>query len=300
MKIFTCRVMLLALAVLLSAHSARATLFKYVTAEPSSPTGAVINADGSLTESGVNYAVVYKPVPQAAWVESPWIDTSHAYNGQASIGFEINPTPDPGSTLTDKVQLTISGAHDASAATFDTHRDLGFAVYIPSANFEPPTHGGVQLCQWFQGSPYTPPLSVTITGETSGGATFEVLVYNNATGGNPSSVPVIVATGTIPFDTWTPIVIEAVMDYNYRGRVDMWENGTLLVSWTGSVGYNPATIPYNPSAGTPPPNSLFAVDIGPYRAQQATTQEFFFDEVRHGPTPTPTRCPWQLLLSPRA
>ena len=164
-------------------------------------------------------------------------------------------------------------------------RYLGFAVDIPSAGFQPPARGGVQLAQWFQGSPYSPPLSITITRETSAGATFQVLVYNNTTGGNPSSQPIIVGTGTMSLDTWTPLVVHAVMNYQGQGEVGLWENGVQLFDWTGSVGYDPTTIPYkNPPAGTSPPNSLFDVFFGPYREQQATTQTFYFDEIRWADT----------------
>ena len=268
-------------AAMMFAVSARATLFHSITGETASVTSA-----GSLTENGTTYTGIFKPsTPPPSYVHLPWVDTSHAYRGQKSIGFEIDPTPSPVATDTDKTQIRISHAGDSSDLVFDNTRYLGFAVDIPSANFQGPTKGAVQLAQWWQGSPYTPPLSVTITGSTATAADYEVRVYNNSTLGNPSSVPIILGTGSIPLDTWTNFTVMSIMDYTGGGQVKLWQNGSQLVNWTGTVGYDPGTIPYkNPPAGTDNPNSAFDVFFGPYREQQSTTQEFFFDEIRWADT----------------
>ena len=211
----------------------------------------------------------------------PWIDTTHSYNGHKSVGFEIEPTPAPADKQTDKVQLRISHADDSSALGFGNTRYLGFAVDIPSASFQAPTQGAVQLAQWWQGSPYTPPLSVAITGGSAGAANYEVIAYNDATLGNPSSMPVVLGTGAIALDTWTTFVVQTTMNYSGNGQVKLWQNGSELVDWNGTVGYDPTTIPYkNPPAGAANPNSAFDVFFGPYREQQSTEQEFYFDEIR--------------------
>ena len=159
-------------AVLAACASARATLFRSITAETGSPTNAVINADGSLTESGVNYIAIYKPTtPPPANVHPAFIDTTTAFDGHNSLGFQIDPTPNPQSTGTDKTQLRVSHAGDSSDLVFDNTRYLGFALNIPSAGFQAPTTTtGVQIAQWWQGSPYGPPLSLDITGGTAGSA----------------------------------------------------------------------------------------------------------------------------------
>ena len=69
------------------------------------------------------------------------------------------------------------------------------------------------------------------------------------------------------------------MDYSGNGQIELWQNGTLLVNWTGAVGYDPTTIPYeNPPQGTANPNTKFDVFLGPYRPIQDTEQTEFFDE----------------------
>jgi hypothetical protein len=57
------------------------------------------------------------------------------------------------------------------------------------------------------------------------------------------------------------------------------------VNWTGKVGYDPSTIPYNGApVGTPTPNQNFNVYFGPYRARQNTKQQMFFDEIKFSDT----------------
>ena len=276
----------LAASVIGSCAVARGALYRTITGETGGTTQATVNPDGSLSESAVNYAAIFKPTtPPPSYVHLPWVDTTRSYNGHNSIGFQIDPTPAPAIHETDKAQLRVSHAGDSSDLEFGNKRYLGFAIDIPSATFQPPTQGAVQVAQWWQGSPYTPPLSVTITGGTPSAAKYEVRVYNNATLGNPSSVPLVLGTGTIPLDTWTPFVVMSIMDYSGQGQVKLWQDGTQLIGWTGAVGYDPTTIPYNnPPAGTANPNAAFDVFIGPYREQQSTRQQFFYDEVRWADT----------------
>jgi hypothetical protein len=80
---------------LLSYNPASATLYRHITAETVSPYSATINPDGSLTEDGINYPAVFKPVPQATWVRSPWISPSQMFLGYHAIGMEIDPQSPP-------------------------------------------------------------------------------------------------------------------------------------------------------------------------------------------------------------
>jgi hypothetical protein len=263
-------------------------LFHYISGETWAPAAATVNADGSLTESGSTYTAIFKPsTPPPDWVKLPWIDSTNAFNGLHSVGFEIDPhTPDPGSgTPTDKVQLRVSHAGESSDLEFDNKRYLGFDVKLPSAAFQAPTLGAVQIAQWWQGSPYTPPLSLVVDGGTTSAANYELIVHNNSTLGNPSAPTIVLGTGTIPYDTWTTFVVMTIMDFSGAGQVKLWQNNTQLLAWTGSDAYDPTTIPYkNPPPGTPNPNSAFDVFIGPYRDQQNTTQRELFDEVRWADT----------------
>src|SRR5579884_3274335 len=104
-----------------------ATLFRHITAETGSPTYAVINSDGSLTESGVTYPCIYKPVPQASWVRTPWISPSQHYVGSHSIGMEIDPSSDPTAPTVDKVNHCLSSGDDSFALTWGVKRYTGFS-----------------------------------------------------------------------------------------------------------------------------------------------------------------------------
>jgi hypothetical protein len=96
----------------------------------------VINSNGSLTESGVNDACIYNPVPQASWVSTPWISPSQAYAGDHSIGLEDDPQTNFAAGAVDKVEHRISSASDSFALTWRVKRSTGFAVKLPSANFQ--------------------------------------------------------------------------------------------------------------------------------------------------------------------
>lgn len=276
---------IIALSVLIAAQ-ANAMLYRHITAETTIPAQATINSDGSLTENGVNYRCIYKPTPQASWVRTPWISPSQAYRGSHSIGMEIDAQQPTLSGDVDKVNHRLSSGNDSFALTFGIKRYTGFAVELPSANFQIPT-AGLMIAQWWQGSPYGPPVRLEITNDTTDVVTWKIYILNNDTLGNPSATPIVLNGGTIPFDTWTPFVIMLIPDFNGNGQIKVWQNGIQVIAWTGKVGYDPSTIPYkNPPSGTPNPNDAFDVFYGPYRNRQNTKQQMFFDEIKFADTYT--------------
>ncbi|HUB24916.1 MAG TPA: heparin lyase I family protein [Tepidisphaeraceae bacterium] len=275
-----CTILLAVLAVVArKAQVAHATLYTDITAN-----NAAIDSSGDVVENGVTYLTVFKPVPPTSNIHYPWISTNGGYTSNDALAYEIDPSPAGDTSSTDKVDTRVSHADDSTALTFDSVKYLGFAVNIPAANFAAQVSAGdtgVQIAQWWQGSPYSPPLALDLTGSSNGAADYELIVHNDTTMGNPSSTPVVLMTGTIPFDSWNTFVVETDMDYSGDGQVALWENGTELVDWTGAVGYNPSTIPYkNPPEGTANPNQNFDVFIGPYRTIQDTQQQELFDDVR--------------------
>jgi hypothetical protein len=263
-----------------------ATVYRYVSAETSAPYSAVINSDGSLTESGINYPVVFKPVPQASWVRTPWISPSQAYVGSHSIGMEVDSTINPSPTGTDKVNLTVCTGHDSFAPTFSNKRYLGIEVEFPQANFQSPNGaypgGSFLFAQFWQGAPYHPPVSLHVASADANGVDVQVWIFNDQTGGAPSSTPVVIDVGTVPYG-WNSVVMMVIPDYTGSGQVKLWVNGTQTVAWTGYVGYDPnSTSAYHWGSGQTPvyPNQSFNVYYGPYRTQQETKQQMFFDEIR--------------------
>jgi len=259
---------------------ANSTTFRSITAERSN--GAVINNDGSLTENGVTYHVIYKPDPRANWVRSPWISPSQAYRGRHSIGMEIDPQKPTSAGDVDKVNHRLCSGSDPFALTWGVKRYAGFALKLRRATFQIPEPGRkLMLAQWWQGAPYGPPVRLEITSATRHVVSFEFWVLNNDTLGNPSAVPIVIGGGTIPFDAWSTFVVMLIPDYSGNGQIKVWQNGSKIVSWTGKVGYNPNTIPYrNPPAGILHPNNAFDVFYGPYRDRQMTKQQVFYDEIK--------------------
>jgi len=261
-----------------------ATLFRHITAETIAPYDATIASNGDLTEDGVEYDCIFKPVPQASWVRTPWISPSQAYAGSHSIGMEVDAQSPTETGEVDKVQQRLSSGDDSFALTFGNKRYTGFAVEFPSANFQIPTDR-LMVAQWWQGDPYGPPVRIEITNDTTNVVTWKIWILNDDTQGNPSSTPIVVSGGTIPFDTWNTFVVMLIPDYSGNGQIKVWQNGTQVITWTGKVGYDPSTIPYNnPPAGTANPNPNFDVFYGPYRNTQDTKQQMFFDEIRFADT----------------
>jgi hypothetical protein len=271
-------IMLAALAT--AAPLARATLYTDLLGSSAS----INSTTEDVVQNGKSYLTVFKPVPPTSNIHNPWISTNGGYTSNNSISYEIDPSPSGDTSTTDKVDTRISYGGDTTALGFDSVKFLGFALNIPAANFGAVVgdgSSGVQIAQWWQGSPYSPPLALDLTGVSNGKATFELIAHNDTTLGNPSSVPITITTGTIPFDIWNTFEIETTMDFNGNGEVALWENGTKLVDWTGAVGYDPSTIPYkNPPQGTANPNQSFDVFFGPYRPIQNTEQVEQFDDVR--------------------
>jgi len=278
-----------ALAGLSIPATAHATLYYSISAA-----NATIDSSGDIIENGTTYTCITKPVPPNLASEGgneyyPWIATDGGFLSNYAINYQINASPQnpDGSypSSTDKIDNDIVSGDSNHALTFDSAKYLGFAVKIPSAGFSAPaaspTSTGVQIAQWWQGSPYSPPLALDMEGESNGMVTYALIVHNDATYGNPSSIPVTLATGSIAFNSWNTFVVKTYMDYSGSGNIELWQNGNLIVNWTGAVGYDPSTIPYNnPPEGTANPNSQFDVYVGPYRPSQETEQSEVFDDIR--------------------
>ena len=82
---------LVATCSLLSYNPASATLYRHITAETVSPYYATHQSRWVAHEEGINYPEVFKPVPRAMWVRSPWISPSQMFGGYHAIGMEIDP-----------------------------------------------------------------------------------------------------------------------------------------------------------------------------------------------------------------
>lgn len=273
----------------LIAARAHATLYYSITAA-----NATIDSSGDIIENGTTYTCITKPVPPNLVSEGgneyyPWIADDGGFLSPYAINYQINASPQnsDGSypSSTDKIDNDIVSGSSAHALTFDSAKYLGFAVKIPSAGFSAPvvndTYTGVQIAQWWQGSPYSPPLALDMEGESNGMVTYSLIVHNDTTLGNPSSIPVVLGSGTIAFNSWNTFVIRTYMDYNGNGNIELWQNGNLLIDWTGAVGYNPSTTPYNTNPPeTEYPNNDFDVYVGPYRPSQETEQSEIFDDIR--------------------
>jgi hypothetical protein len=271
-------------------EKAYAELFVRITAEPSN--GASIDSQGNLTEAGRNYRVIYKPDPRPDWINLPWITSSEAFQGSHSIGMEIDPTGNITPNGTDKVNHRLSsagsGSRDSFALDFNQAKYTGFAVKL--GEFDVPSKS-LLLAQWWQGSPYSPPLQLEIIPDSnpSSPIRYRFLFRNNETGGNPTPLK----PNVIPFNSgvdntlkrgeWHTFIVYTKMRHTGLaddGEVRVWHNGTEVIRWVGKIGYDPS-VALN---GKDFPNKTFDVYYGLYREQQNKKHQVFFDEIRFATT----------------
>ncbi|MBO3459242.1 polysaccharide lyase [Aetokthonos hydrillicola Thurmond2011] len=271
-------------------EKAQAELFVRITGEPTN--GASIDSQGNLKEAGRNYRVIYKPDPRANWVYLPWISSSEFYKGSSSIGMEIDPTENLTPNGTDKVNHRISsagsGSNDSFALDFNQPKYTGFAVKL--GEFDVPSKS-LLLGQWWQGSPYSPPLQLEIIPDSnpSNPIRYQFLFRNNRTGGNPKSlIPNVIpfnpgVDNTLNRQQWHTFIVYTKMRHTGLpddGEVRVWHNGVEVIRWLGKIGYDPS-IALN---GKNLPNKTFDVFYGLYREQQSKKHQAFFDEIRFATT----------------
>ena len=254
-----------------------ATVHRYVDAQAASIDGAWV-----LTDNAISYNPVLKGDP-----DDVWISPSQSYNSTGnSIGIRFYPT-DGSAGSTDKLTypLVIGNASFAPPTNGTVGYYNGFAVkFLSATDFQTPA-GKVLCFQWWQGSPYGPPLRMAITGTSGSNVIYRFLVLNNDTLGNPSAVPLDIGGGTVPYGAWGAFVVYTKFNYAGGGVVTVWQNGTQVFTWTGKLGYDPSTKPYaNATSATPYPNQKIQIEFGLYREAQMKKHMIFLDEIRHADT----------------
>jgi len=253
------------------ALAARGSRFVEIVADDSS-----IDPKGNLTDGmGLVHRAVYKPAvtPLPAWVHLPAIAADESHGHRRSIRMEIEGTAEQTPAGPDKVNLNVVHGSAPYAPRFGDVKFLSFAIKLGKFDAQQPTI----LMQWWQGTPYGPPLSVVAEGADS----YKVLVRNDVTKGNPSAVPVTAGGGRFA-SGWNTFVVETVFDFaGENGVVIVWQNGRQVVSWKGKVGYDPKGDPYAKPTGRHP-NTGLDIHMGPYGGRQTETRQVYYDDIRFG------------------
>jgi hypothetical protein len=242
-----------------------------------------------LAVAGKRYLCVKKGDPQVApqIVDDPEV-------GKA-IRIELDPTsgkgPDNGR---DKINYTVVKAQDSKAPTFDGRTVYyRFALKLDPQEFETPTSGrDYVIAQWWQGAPFGPPLSLQILPSSDPSASPEIafVIRNGETGANPSAKTIDLRPKGVPSlerGKWYKFEVATKFSYNGGGALRVWIDGKEVISWEGSIGYDPSAS--GPQLGYKSgskmdrsPNSNLELYFGPYRDRMASKQVFYFADVSYG------------------
>jgi hypothetical protein len=259
----------------------------------SNSTGSTARVDPktwNLFVAGNEYPIVLKGAPRAI----PVI-VEDGKNGGRALRIELNPTsglgPDNGR---DKINYTMIKGDNPNAPGFDGDIVFyAFAVKLDPNEFMTPTTGiSYVLAQWWQGTPFGPPLSLQILPASDPKANPKIafIVRNQQTGGNPNAKIVELLpkhTTNLERGKWYKFVVETKFSFSGKAELAVWINNDNdeEISWTGSMGYNPSSTAQalGFSEGTPgKPNARLQLYFGPYRDRMNSTQVFYFDDISYG------------------
>lgn len=240
----------------------------------------VNSSTGYLSDNGNTYPFIYKGSPRPSWVLLPYLDGT-SFNGYPAIGLEVQPTGTPLPTTddgTDKANISVA------QWPISQDRYYGFAMKL--GNFGNPNQE-VLVAQWWQGVPYSPPLSLHIIPNSN--FQCELQVRNNNTGGNPNAAVIHIAVGYCTPGTWQTFVFYTRPHYvgaAGTGEITVWHNNmtTPVADWTGDVGYDP-TVPVNTNgvAGNPQsstlPASSWTCYFGPYGDHDTINRQTYWANI---------------------
>ncbi len=192
-----------------------------------------------------------------------------------------------------KVSISSVSPKDPFAPQVAVPKDWyhSFALKIDAANYQLPREAGQQLIieQWWQGSPFHPPVALTILNETdarshgwtdaSKNGTFALVLRDDAHKAwekSPGEARYF-NLGPVKTGAWQKWIIHVRPDPSGKnGAVTVWRDGTEKLKLTQTViGYDRSRYPTKPT-----PVKTFAVDCCLYRLNGPSSQRFFFDEVK--------------------
>lgn len=202
----------------------------------------------------------------------PVVTTNQSLEGhQKSFYFQMtahsgNHTPG------EKMFIDVATINDAYGAKFGRTNTLGFAVRL-ARGFEPPDKN-LMLSEWWQGSPYGPPLELFI----KPGTTQWQLAC-----GNGVKTTTAIPGNTLETDKWYFFTISVAPNLDpKKGWVQVWQDGKLVIDRSGiPIGYDPEH-PLDPKYGRP--LRAFYVEAGLYRPAQPRQASAYFDSIRWGDT----------------
>jgi hypothetical protein len=237
----------------------------------------MVNSGTNIQANGINYTFGIKN-DVGGYVFYPTIVKSNPLPGHESC-FRFFMSAHPGTTTPgEKMLVNLVKVGDPFVPVWGSQKTIGFEVMLGSHYQVQSQH--MQLSEWWQGSPYGPPLEMLLIPGTT---QWAIGIENNANNTQQGNSPEIILPGsTLKRDQWYHFAISVTPNYSGNGNVQVWLNGKLVINNSSyPIGYNPAT-----GVGKRPgkPMNTFDVEVGMYRAANSNVAEIDFDDMRWGDT----------------
>jgi hypothetical protein len=206
--------------------------------------------------------------------------TGPAYLRLSAPGSSFSTKPD---SDTDRFEYILCSERSIYCPRFNNvaHTE-SLWLYIDRGSSEP-DRDGVVVAQWWQGdggaAKYSPPLYLYLTKPASKSDPWGITlnVKNDQTGPEIDDKSVVVWRGSIRPGFWYFYSFTAMPSYTYSGFAQMYQDGVLVGSYKGNVGYKPGDI----RGGLPGANAVFRVKFGLYRPSGNPAMAFGFDQVSY-------------------
>lgn len=233
-----------------------------------------------------------------------WLSNSNKYLGQSSLVYQVLPT-NPASTNPQNRQLLNNGKwqdrdrimhgvlSDQHARTYPlpvpaTSGEtsyLSFAVKfndkIVKQKNEP-----LMIYQLWQGSPYSPPISVYVNESKNDGQYKFTFMVRRSADDNKSIENVVIGEFDVKQNQWNHVIIKIRPAYQSGGIVKVFlaqnsdvkiqnKNFRVAFEYRGKIGYNP-NVAMN---GSDYPNRFLSPSFGIYRALMPVKSTFIFNSI---------------------
>jgi hypothetical protein len=291
----------IAMTLVLAAIS-RAETFTHITAEDGVVQYDLMQnaADGAYTEPSSNYRfkLTFKQgernTSEPVLVGTLKSTQAEHFRGESAIQIQIDARAEVKSTRAAyKTSIDSVGGHDRFTPQVAQPRDWyhGFAVKIDPSYYKLPDTGELIFEQWWQGSPFHPPVALVIVNPTDCAAKGWTIAGANGNFALMLRDDEHDALNTMPgqplYFNLGPVTTGKWLRWTVHVRPSPIEAaGAVTVTLDGQeklkldhlrVGYNPA----NPQYGDhKPSNRLASVNVCLYRLNGQNFQRFFFDEIK--------------------
>ncbi|MCX7009177.1 MAG: heparin lyase I family protein, partial [Kiritimatiellaeota bacterium] len=292
----------LAALLLASASSASAEVFTRITGENGAvaydPTKDQGNGWYAEPASAYRFKLGFKQgernSPTPVHVATLRTTDEEHFKGKSALELQIKAYEEKTSLrAAHKVSISSVSPSDPFAPQVAVPKDWyhSFALKIDAASYRLPREAGQRLIieQWWQGSPFHPPVTLTILNETDArslgwtntelNGNFALVLRDdthNACEKSPGE-PRYFNLGPVKTGRWQKWIIHVRPDPSGKdGAVTVWLDGAEKLKLAQTiVGYDRSRYPAKPT-----PMKTFAIDCCLYRRNGPSTQRFFFDEIK--------------------